>query len=152
MSGLKDKLHPGPEAHSWRVTLIMCLFLLLFSLLYLLLARVAPHLDGPNRLFFLLWVFCFLCYFVLCIIILMTGCPSQYWHWFQLSIIFVGAVVFRLLLLPLPLGLSRDAWRYLWDARAISNEISPWCRTLLCSGIPLIANRPCCPQRSLYAL
>jgi hypothetical protein len=126
MSGLKDKLHPGPEQQSWRVTLLLGLFLLLFSLLYLLLARVAPHLDGPNRLFFLLWVLCFLGYFALCIIILMTGCPSRYWQWFQLSIIFVGAVVFRLLLLPLPLGLSRDAWRYLWDARVFMHGYSPY--------------------------
>jgi len=115
---------------------MLCLFLLLFSLLYLLLARVAPHLDGPNRLFFLLWVLCFLCYFVLCIIILMTGCSSRYWYWIQLSIIFVGAAVFRLLLLPLPLGLSRDAWRYLWDARVIMHGYSPY---LYAPGDPVLA-------------
>jgi hypothetical protein len=56
----------------------------------------------------------------------MTGCSSRHWYWVQLSIIFVGAAVFRLMLLPLPLGLSRDAWRYLWDARVFMHGYSPY--------------------------
>lgn len=126
MFGLKDEWYSVRERPFRQVTLILCLLLLLFSLLYLLLARVAPVLDGPNKPFFLIWTLCFLCYFAVCIVVLMSRPPSGYWRWFQLGIILVGAAAFRLLLLPLPLGLSRDAWRYLWDARVFMHGYSPY--------------------------
>jgi hypothetical protein len=41
-------------------------------------------------------------------------------------VILLGALVLRAMLLPLPPGLSRDAWRYLWDARVTLHGFSPY--------------------------
>lgn len=38
-------------------------------------------------------------------------------------------MVFRFMLINLPLGLSRDAWRYLWDARVTLHGYSPYTYT-----------------------
>lgn len=40
--------------------------------------------------------------------------------------IIVGAILLRVLLLPLTPSLSDDAWRYLWDGRLVLNGISPY--------------------------
>jgi len=51
---------------------------------------------------------------------------SKRFLWYELGIIFVGAVIFRGMLIYLPLGLSPDPWRYLWDARMIVHGYSPY--------------------------
>lgn len=100
-------------------------FLATFSL-YILMIKVAPVLDGPIKSFMLVWAGCFLLYFLACIWVLRTKPPTGYGYWIELGLIFVGAIVFRVMLLPLPLGLSRDAWRYLWDGRIMMHGFNPY--------------------------
>ncbi|BCL82236.1 hypothetical protein ccbrp13_47010 [Ktedonobacteria bacterium brp13] len=49
-----------------------------------------------------------------------------YGYWFELGIIFGGALLFRILLLPLLPSLSGDVWRYLWDGRVIAHGYNPY--------------------------
>jgi hypothetical protein len=58
--------------------------------------------------------------------VLMTSPLPGRWLWVELGLIFTGAVIFRFMLVNLPLGLSGDAWRYLWDARATLHGYSPY--------------------------
>ncbi len=51
---------------------------------------------------------------------------SKRFLWYELGIIFIGAIIFRLMLINLPLVLSPDPWRYLWDARMIVHGYSPY--------------------------
>ncbi|HYX49726.1 MAG TPA: glycosyltransferase 87 family protein, partial [Ktedonobacteraceae bacterium] len=44
----------------------------------------------------------------------------------ELGVIVLGALIARVMLLPLPPGLSHDSWRYLWDARVTLNGFSPY--------------------------
>ncbi len=48
------------------------------------------------------------------------------WRWVELGIIVLGAFILRIMLLPLPPGLSHDSWRYLWDARVTLHGFSPY--------------------------
>jgi len=43
-----------------------------------------------------------------------------------MGIILFGALLFRMMLLPQAPNLSRDSWRYLWDARVILHGYSPY--------------------------
>ncbi len=105
---------------------ILLLFLGVASALYALLARVAPPLDAPIGPFMLVWGACFLLYFAACVWILSTRPADRRQCWIELALLFAGALIFRLLLLPLPPGLSRDAWRYLWDGRVILHGYNPY--------------------------
>ncbi|MFL5628232.1 MAG: glycosyltransferase 87 family protein [Ktedonobacteraceae bacterium] len=109
----------------WRLAVLL-LFLFFSVLLYLLLSSVAPQPDGPVLPFLPIWLICFLPYFAASIYILATRPLTGPWLWLELGIIFVGALVFHLILLPLPTGLSRDAWRYLWDAHVIVHGYNPY--------------------------
>src|SRR2546425_8908392 len=51
---------------------------------------------------------------------------SGRWHWIEVSMILLGALMLRAMLLPLPPVLSRDSWRYLWDARVTLHGFSPY--------------------------
>jgi len=113
------------EHPRWQVYILFACFLMsLFS--YVLLSIVAQPLGKPIGPFMLLWGVCFLPYFLSCFWIMSTRPVSGRWHWGELGIIFVGAIIFRIMLLHLPLGLSRDAWRYLWDARVLLHGYSPY--------------------------
>ena len=48
------------------------------------------------------------------------------WRVAEVGLILLGALVFRVLLLPQVPWLSRDSWRYLWDARVILHGYSPY--------------------------
>ena len=112
--------------HSWRRLLLLFAFLLLSLALYILLSHVAPSEDGPILLFLPVWSICFLPYFAACAYVLATKPLAGRWFWVELGVILLGALIFRLVLLPLPPGLSRDVWRYLWDARVITHGYSPY--------------------------
>ncbi len=112
--------------HSRPHLLTLLAFLIISFALYVLLSVVAPVLDGHIGLFMLVWGACFLVYFGTCIWVMMTNPLAGRRHWLELGIIFVGAVIFRVMLLHLPLGLSRDAWRYIWDAKLIVHGFSPY--------------------------
>jgi hypothetical protein len=109
----------------WR--LLVLPFLLLISIaFYAILIEVAPPPDGSAAPFLPVWMIGFLPYLVGSSYVLMTKPLTGRWFWIELSAILLGAFIFRLMLLPLEPGLSRDAWRYLWDARVIVHGYSPY--------------------------
>ena len=119
-----ESSHPGK--HSWWRSLVLFLLLLLSLALYGALITVAPQSDAEITSFLEVWIICFLPYLAACAFILATRPASGRWRWIELGIIFVGALVFRVMLLPLPPGLSHDSWRYLWDARVTLHGYSPY--------------------------
>lgn len=114
----------------WWRSLVLALLLLLSVGLYILLSNVASPDDHALDLPFLqVWMLCFLPYFAACLLVFVTK-PAQgvqgRWRWVELALLFLGAVLFRALLIPVPPGLSHDSWRYLWDARLILHGYSPY--------------------------
>lgn len=118
-------VHQRSQKQIW---FLFTLFVIAFAL-YLLMIRVAPVLGGQIAPFMFAWGGCFLLYFLACFWIMRSKPLTGQGYWLELGIIFLGAVVFRCMLLPLPLGLSRDAWRYLWDGRVIAHGFNPYLYT-----------------------
>src|SRR5258708_38176108 len=80
---------------------------------------------GVFTTFMMVWGVCFFLYFVASIWVIMTRPLAGRCLWVELGLIFAGAMVFRFMLISLPLGLSRAAWRYLWDARGTLHGSGP---------------------------
>ena len=115
--------------HPLRRVVILCAFLLVFLALYRVMVLITMPLSAPIGLFttfMTVWGVCFFLYFVASIWVIMTRPLAGRWLWVELGLIFAGAMVFRFMLISLPLGLSRDAWRYLWDARVTLHGYSPY--------------------------
>ena len=112
--------------YPWWRSLALFLLLLLSIVLYGVLITAAPQSDTEITPFLHVWLLCFLPYFAACALILATRPVTNRWRWVELGIIFVGALLFRAMLLPLPPGLSHDSWRYLWDARVTLHGYSPY--------------------------
>jgi hypothetical protein len=115
----------NPPRYWWRSLLLLGL-LLLSILSYIALFRIAPQPDQPITRFVSMWFICFLPYLGASAYVFMTKPLTGRWFWIEPGIILVGTLIFYLMLLPLPTGLSRDAWRYLWDARVIVHGYSPY--------------------------
>jgi hypothetical protein len=118
-----------PARHPWRRALLLFTLLLLSVGFYAVLVSAAP--QGDDRLsgivpFLHVWMLCFLPYSLACALVLATKPPVGRCRRTELSMIFLGALILRILLLPTLPGLSRDAWRYLWDARVILHGYSPY--------------------------
>jgi hypothetical protein len=118
-----------PARHPWRRALLLFALLLLSVGLYMMLASVAP--KGDDRVsrivpFLHVWMLSFLPYCLACALVLVTKPVAGRWGWVEMEIILAGALVLRVLLLPSLPSLSRDAWRYLWDARVILHGYSPY--------------------------
>ena len=109
----------------WRL-LVLCLLLLLSIVISLLLIGAAPQSDGHVVPFLHVWMISFLPYFAACAFVLATKPVLGRWHWIEVGVILLGALMLLAMLLPLPPGLSRDAWRYLWDARVTLHGFSPY--------------------------
>ena len=106
---------------------MLILLLLLSVALYVVLINVAaPENTLLFAPFLQTWMVCFVPYFAACALVLATKPAPGRWRWIELGIIFVGALVFRVMLLPLPPNLSHDSWRYLWDARVTLRGYSPY--------------------------
>ena len=106
--------------------LLLCFLLLLSLAHYLVLIAIASHPGNSIMPFLLAWLICFLPYIVACIFVLATKPLMGRWFRVEMAILIFGALLFRLLLLPLPVGLSPDVWRYLWDAHVIVHGYSPY--------------------------
>lgn len=65
-------------------------------------------------------------YILACALVLVTRPARGKWRWLELGLILGGAMVLRGMLLPLPPNLSRDSWRYVWDARVFLHGYSPY--------------------------
>src|SRR5690242_16040345 len=109
----------------WRI-LTLCSLFSLSVIAYILLIHAAPQSDDRIAPFLHVWMISFLPYFAACAFVLATKPLVGKWHWIELGIIVLGALILRVMLLPLPPGLSHDSWRYLWDARVTLNGFSPY--------------------------
>lgn len=111
----------------WRFPLL-CGCLLLAIGYSVFLALIAPPPDFPRQLttFVWLWLISFVPYLVASVLILATRGPVGRKRWLELAVILVGALVLRVQLMFLQPNLSRDSWRYLWDARVTLNGYSPY--------------------------
>lgn len=119
-------LEASSAQHPWWRSLLLSILLLLSSAIYAVLIGAAPKADNLITPFLQVWIVSFVPYFVACALVLATKPTVGHWRWLELSIILIGALVLRAMLLPLPPGLSHDSWRYLWDARVILHGYSPY--------------------------
>jgi hypothetical protein len=76
--------------------------------------------------FMQLWMLSFLPYFAACALVLTTRARTGLWQTVELAVLLVGALLLRVILLPVPPVLSHDSWRYLWDARVTLHGYSPY--------------------------
>jgi hypothetical protein len=87
----------------------------------------APVADSPSLFAFTVaWYGSFVPYIIACIVVLYTPAQTGRQRWIELACIFVGAFVLRALFVPVDPNSSRDAWRYLWDARVTLHGFSPY--------------------------
>jgi hypothetical protein len=117
---------PSEERRRWWHLSLLSAFLLLSFAIYIVLFKVAPQPEGATLPFTSVWVVCFVLYLGACLFVLKTKPLVGRWLWLEIGLVFTGALIFRVMLLPLPTGLSRDAWRYLWDAHVIVHGYSPY--------------------------
>ena len=115
---------------------ILILLVLLSICSYLLWSYTAPNPDFKTYNYLPIWVICFVIYFFSCFFILKTEPLSKKWMKLELGLLFLGVIFFWCILLPLPSGLSRDVWRYLWDARVTIHGYSPY---LYSPGDPILS-------------
>ncbi len=110
---------------AWRFALLS-LFLLCSLSLTILLRVTAPVIDKPLQSFVTLWLVSCVPYLAACFLVLTTQHLAGRWRWIELGLILFGALLLRMILLPLPPNLSHDSWRYLWDARVTLHSYSPY--------------------------
>ncbi|MBE3564686.1 MAG: DUF2029 domain-containing protein [Thermogemmatispora sp.] len=117
-----------PLPSSRRLALLAVL-LLLELLLQIPLLINPPTTDSPAPLinaFVWHWLLTFLPYLLACLVVLTSRPLSDRARLFELGLLLGGALLLRLMLLPIPPVLSPDAWRYLWDARVTLLGYSPY--------------------------
>jgi len=117
---------PIPSKRPWWRSCLLFVLLLFSIIIYVALIGAVPKADNRIMPFLYVWIISFLPYFIACALVLATKPALGRWRWAELGIIFGGALVLRIMLLPLPPGLSHDSWRYLWDARVILHGYSPY--------------------------
>lgn len=120
---------PTPVRPQLRRLVLLCLFLLLALGSTLFLKNIAPVPDGDGKTFVAYWLLSFLPYLACSLFILLSRPQSGRWQWVELGIILSGALLMRILFLPIWPALSRDSWRYLWDARVTLLGYSPYVYT-----------------------
>lgn len=72
------------------------------------------------------YLLCFLPYALACALVLFARPAGGRWRQVEIGLILGGALLLRVVLLPLPPNLSRDSWRYVWDARVFLHGYSPY--------------------------
>src|SRR5579863_1676439 len=123
------KISLVPRCPWWRSAALGALLLLALTMYPFLYSTAPPYNYADNfpfTPFLRVWMLSFLPYLAACALVLATKPAPGRWRWIELGIILAGAFVLRALLLPLPPGLSRDSWRYLWDARVTLHGFSPY--------------------------
>src|SRR6266496_5850095 len=117
---------PGTVKRPWWRIVTLCSLFSFSVIAYILLFNAVPQSDDRIAPFLHVWMISFLPYFAACAFVLTTKPLAGKWRWIELGIIVLGAFILRVMLLPLPPGLSHDSWRYLWDARVTLNGFSPY--------------------------
>lgn len=121
----KNKTSPAVK-HAWWRSLLLFLLLLLSVALYSQLFKSVPPPSALPIQFTDVWLLNTLPYLAACALVLLTKPLTGRGYWLELGLIFVGALIFRAMLLPLSPVTSPDAWRYLWDARVFLHGYSPY--------------------------
>jgi hypothetical protein len=124
--GLQIADRPVTPTYPWWRLVTICLLFLLSVIIYILLIGAAPHNDNDVPPFLHIEILSFIPYLGACAFVLATKPVSGRWRWIEIGIILLGALVLRAMLLPLSPSLSRDSWRYLWDARVTLHGFSPY--------------------------
>ncbi len=114
-----------PEKRPWSRSLFFSVLLSFSIALYLILMRAGLQ-GNAVTLFLNVWLISFLPYFAASVVILLTKPATGHWQRIELAIIFAGALIMRLMLLPVPPVVSHDSWRYVWDARVTLHGYSPY--------------------------
>ena len=104
----------------------VCLLLALMIVSIALLRSINLPLFAPQETFVGWWLVSFAPYLVCCLFILRTRPQTGRWRLLEVGVILLGAFVLRTIFLSTAPGLSRDAWRYLWDARVTLHGFSPY--------------------------
>lgn len=117
---------PEYAPYPWWRLFILCPLLAIATVVNIALIDAAPPDDVQIHPFLFVWILSFLPYLAACAFVLATRPAPGKWRWLELGIILLGALVLRVMLLPLPPGLSHDSWRYLWDARVTLHGFSPY--------------------------
>lgn len=114
--------------HPWWRSLILLALLALSLTVCALVMETTPSDDVLTPSFVHMWMISFLPYFIGCAFVLATKPASGRWRWVEIGIILAGAFALRIILVPLPpvSALSRDSWRYVWDARVTLLGHSPY--------------------------
>jgi len=110
----------------YKRSIVLCVLLGSSVALYFVLAQFAQPQDIFIPPFLQTWMLCFMPYVGACTLVFLTPPSVGRWRIAELAIILLGALLFRVLLLPQVPWLSRDSWRYLWDARVILHGYSPY--------------------------
>ncbi|MBX5450083.1 glycosyltransferase 87 family protein [Thermogemmatispora sp.] len=110
--------------------LVLLTFLLLLQVIFQIpLLLNPPDTSSPAPLinaFVWRWLLTFLPYLLACLVVLVSHPLSGRARFVELGLLLGGALLLRLMLLPISPVLSPDAWRYLWDARVTLLGYSPY--------------------------
>ncbi|HLL78957.1 MAG TPA: glycosyltransferase family 87 protein [Ktedonobacteraceae bacterium] len=124
----RSRVEPGDTVprYPWTGSLVLGALLLLSVANNLVLESVVPAQDSQVVPFVNVWLVSFVPYLAACGYVLASRPPRGRWFGVELGIILLGGLILRAMLLPIPPVLSRDSWRYLWDARVTLHGFSPY--------------------------
>ncbi len=130
----KTQVHSSPaEANVSSVTAYparrfasVCVLLAVMLVSMALLRSINLPLFAPQETFVAWWLASFIPYLVCCLFILKTKPQHGRWQALEVAVILLGALALRAIFLSTAPGMSRDAWRYLWDARVTLHGFSPY--------------------------
>ncbi len=108
---------------------VLCVLLVCAIIFDIVMRMLAPGLHSPftdTIRFLFIWGGACIPYLVACLFILRTPVPQGRWLWREMSVILVGALILRVILLPVFPFLSHDILRYIWDALVTLHGYSPY--------------------------
>jgi hypothetical protein len=126
---------PAPPAR-WRRLAILGAALLVTLGINIGFYAFPAHPNGPLFPFMLFWILDYLPYGLACFVVLKMPPQEGRWRWIELALILGGALLLRSILLPVNPFLSKDSWRYVWDARVTLHGYSPY---VIGPGAPQLA-------------
>ena len=135
----EHEVSPPIRRHWWRFP-ALCLLLLLSLAITIFEARTAPAPEAPLSSFIVTYMLGFGPYLAACVLVFATAAPQGRSRWLELGLILGGALIMQAILLPLFPDLTRDSWRYLWDARVTLHGYSPYTHVPLAPELSSLHN------------